>query len=45
MRREVLYNILVVFPISMKLVSSSKVRTGKNMSDAFRIENDLKLDA
>jgi hypothetical protein len=50
-RREVLYNILIEFGISMKLVKPikmclnetfNKVRVGKHLSDKFLIQNDLK---
>jgi hypothetical protein len=50
-RREVLYNILNEFGIPMKLVriikmslnkTYSKVHMGKNVSDAFPIQNGLK---
>ena len=50
-RREVLYNILIVFGIPMKLVrlikmclteTCSRVRVGKNLSDMFPIRNGLK---
>jgi hypothetical protein len=50
-RREVLYNILIVFGVPMKLVSFikmclnetySKVRIGKHLSDSFPIQNGLK---
>jgi sorting nexin-29 len=50
-RREVLYNILIEFGISRKLVrliqmslneTYSKVRIGKNLSDNFPVQNGLK---
>jgi hypothetical protein len=50
-RREALYNILIKFGISMKLVRLVKmclnepyrrVRVGKHLSDTFPIKNDLK---
>jgi len=50
-RREVLYNILIEFGISVKLVSlikvcltekCSRVRVGKNLSDMFSIRSGLK---
>jgi hypothetical protein len=50
-RREVLYSILTEFDIPMKLVRlitvylsyiCSEVRAGKNLPDAFPIQNDLK---
>jgi len=50
-RREVLYNILIEFGISKKLVrlikmclteTYSRVRVGKNLSDMFPIRNGLK---
>jgi hypothetical protein len=50
-RREVLYNSLIEFVVNMKEVNPikicltetySKVRTRKNLSDNFRIQNDLK---
>jgi hypothetical protein len=49
-RREVLYNILIVFGVPMKLVRLikiclnemySKVRIGKHLSDSFPIQNGL----
>jgi hypothetical protein len=45
-RREVLYNILIEFWLSMKLVGClnetySKVRIGKYLSDNFPIQNGL----
>jgi hypothetical protein len=53
-RREILSNILIEFGIPMKLVSLikmylkevySKVRTDKNVSDVFPIQNGVKQDA
>jgi hypothetical protein len=50
-RREVLYNTLIEFGILMKLAmpltmcsdgTHSKVRIGKNLSDAFAIQSGLK---
>jgi hypothetical protein len=50
-RREVLYNILIEFSITMKLVrlikmclneTYSSVRVGKRLSDTFLIKNGLK---
>jgi hypothetical protein len=50
-RRDALYNILIEFGIPRKLVglikmclneTNSRVRIGKNLSDKFSIENDLK---
>jgi hypothetical protein len=50
-RREALHNILIEFRIPRKLVglikmclneTYSRVRIGKNLSDKFTIENDLK---
>jgi len=50
-RREVLYNILIAFGISMKLArlikmclteTYSRVRVGKNLSGMFPIRNGLK---
>jgi len=50
-RREVLYNILIVFGIPKKLVrlikvclaeTYSRIRVGKNFSDIFPIRNVLK---
>ena len=50
-RRKVLYNILIEFGITMKLVrlvkmclteTCSRFRVGKNLSDIFPIRNDLK---
>jgi hypothetical protein len=50
-RREVLYNILIDFGISMKLVrlrkmclseTYSRIRVGKHLSDTFPIKNGLK---
>jgi hypothetical protein len=50
-RREVLYNILIVFWVPMKLVrlikmclneTYSKVRTSKNLSENFTIQNGLR---
>jgi hypothetical protein len=50
LRRELLYNILIVFGVTMKLVwlikmclneSYSKVRIGKHLSDSFPIQNGL----
>jgi hypothetical protein len=52
-RREVLYNILIEFWVSMKLVrlikmclkeTYSKVRICKHLSDSFPIQNGLKQD-
>jgi hypothetical protein len=49
--KEALYNILIEFGVSMKLVRlikmcsderHSKVRTGKHLSDTFTIQNGLK---
>jgi hypothetical protein len=49
-RREVLYNILIDFRVSMKLVrliemrlneTYTKVHTGTHMSDSFPSQNDL----
>jgi hypothetical protein len=51
--REVLYNILIQFGITMKQVmlikiclneTYSKVCIGKNLSNVFPIQNDLKQD-
>jgi hypothetical protein len=51
MRREVLYNILIEFGVSMKLVrlikmclieTCSKFHIGKHLSDSFPIQNDLR---
>jgi hypothetical protein len=50
-RREILYNILIEFSISMKLVRLvkmclneiySRIRVGKHLSDTFPIKNSLK---
>jgi hypothetical protein len=50
-RREVLYNILIEFGISMKLVNlikvcltekCSRVQAGKNLSDIFSVRSGLK---
>jgi hypothetical protein len=50
-RREVMYNILIEFQVSMKLVTLirmclnatySKVHIGKHLSDSFLIQNGLK---
>jgi hypothetical protein len=50
-RREVLYNILIEFRVSMKLIrlikmclieAYSKVCKGKHLSDSFRIQSGLK---
>ena len=50
-RREILYDILIVFGIPMKLVglikmclneNYSRFRVGKHLSDIFRIKNVLK---
>ena len=52
-RREVLYNILIVFAIPMKLVKLIKICLtetcsrewiGKNLSDMFPVRNGLKQD-
>ena len=52
-RREVLYNILIMFYIPMKLVGLTKmcltdlynrVQVGKNLSDMFPIWNGLEQD-
>jgi hypothetical protein len=50
-RREALYNILVAFGIPVKLIrlinlyineTHSRVCVGKNLSDAFSVQNSLK---
>ena len=50
-RREILYNILIEFGISMKLErlikmclneTCSRVRVGKHLSDMFPVKNGLK---
>jgi hypothetical protein len=52
-RREVLYNILIEFGVTMQLVRLiklcwneiySKVRIGKHLSDSFPIQNGLKTN-